>query len=55
MQLARLAVLQAVEIEDAKGRVAGRLHLGDEDAGAERVDRAAGQEVAVAVLHGDRL
>ena len=47
--------IDAVEVEHAERRVARRLHFGGEDARAQRVDRAAGQIVAVPRFDGDRL
>src|SRR5581483_5196723 len=38
----------AAPIEEAEGRVAGLLHLREEHAAADRVDRAGGQKDAVA-------
>ena len=57
VQLARLAGggVDAIEIEDAVSRIARRLHFGHENARAQRVDRAAGEVIAVAVLDGDGL
>ncbi len=48
VHFARLAIFQAVEVEDAEGCVAGGLHLRDQDALAQRMDGAAGEEKALA-------
>src|SRR5215813_3225769 len=53
VEFSGLAVFQAVEVVNAKGGVAGGLDLGGEDAGAQGVDGAAGEEEALAVFDGD--